>query len=113
MVRARTVGALMLAVVLAGLPARPQVGTDTGEIRGLRLGRVAKSMATDGFGEFACGSNGGPPRQRLEDWSEFAKCRPEANGLSEVYARFDDEQEFIGRATEDPRYGGVRGGTRL
>jgi hypothetical protein len=113
--QARTLGAgaAVLAVLLAGVPARAQAGADAGEIRGLKLGLEAKSMPTDGFGEFACGSNGGPPRQRLEDWSEFAKCRPEPSGLHEVYARFDDEQEYIDRAIEDSRFGAVRGGTRL
>jgi hypothetical protein len=106
-------GALMLAGLLASAPACAQARSDAGEIRGLKLGLAAKSMSTDGFGEFACGSNGGPPRRRLEDWSQFSSCRPEASGLHEVYARFDDEREYIERATEDPRFGGVRGGTRL
>jgi hypothetical protein len=112
--RARTLAActLMLALVSAGAAAHAQPES-AGEIRGLKLGLSAKAMPTRGFGELACGSNGGAPRQRLEDWSDFAKCRPEPSGLYEVYARFDDEQEYIGRATEDPRFGGARVGTRL
>jgi hypothetical protein len=111
----RTLGAgvLLLAVVCAGTPARSQGATDAGEVRGLKLGLKADALPTAGFGEFACGSNGGAPRQRLDDWTDFRKCRPEANGLSEVYARFDDEQEYVDRAVDDPRYGRVRGGTRL
>ena len=70
-------------------------------------------MTMDGFGELACGSNGGPPRQRLDDWKGFATCRAEASGLHEVYARFDDEDEFIGRAIDDPLYAGERTGTRV
>jgi len=50
-------------------------------------------MSLHGFGELACGSNGGPPRQKLEDWSDFAKCRVEESSLHEVYARFDDEDD--------------------
>ena len=70
-------------------------------------------MTLDGFGDLACGSNGGPPRQQLEDWSEFRKCRAEDNGLHEVYARFDDEDEYIGRAIEEPRYARGKTGTRV
>src|SRR5947209_5830319 len=97
MMRARILGAAVavLAAMLALASVHAQTRADAGEIRGLQLGLQAKAMSTDGFGEFACGSNGGPPRQRLEDWSDFAKCRLEPSGLHEVYARFDDEQEYI------------------
>jgi hypothetical protein len=102
--------------VLAGLVALPaayaQTGVDRGEIRGLKLGLNARAMRLAGFGELACGSNGGAPRQPLDGWSAFAKCRPEASGLYEVYARFDDEDEYIGRAIDDPMYARVKG-TRL
>ena len=71
--------------------AHAQAGVDRGELRGLKLGLDAQSMRLSGFGELACGSNGGPPRRRIDDWSDFAKCRPEESGLHEVYARFEDE----------------------
>jgi hypothetical protein len=99
-------------LALAPLPARAQK-PDPGEIHGLKLGLEAPSMTMDGFGELACGSNGGPPRQRLDDWAGFATCRAEPSGLHEVYARFDDEAEFIGRAIDDPLYAGSRTGTRV
>ena len=70
-------------------------------------------MTLDGFGDLACGSNGGPPRQKIEEWSEFRKCRAEDNGLHEVYARFDDEDEYIGKAIEEPRYARGKTGTRV
>src|SRR5713226_9659858 len=77
--------------VLAGpFAAYAQTGVDHGEIRGLKLGLNARSMRLAGFGELACGSNGGAPRRPLDGWSAFAKCRPEDSGLHEVYARFDD-----------------------
>jgi hypothetical protein len=100
------------ALLLAGLPAQAQPRDDQGEIRRLRLGLNAQTMSADGYGEFACGSNGGPPRQRLLHWSEFGKCRPEENGLHEVYARFDDENEYVGKAIDDPVTLG-RMGTRV
>jgi len=91
-----------LAAVLANAVALAQPRGDQGELRGLKLGLDARTMRADGFGEFACGSNGGPPRQRIADWSEFAKCRAEDTGLHEVYARFDDFEEYVGRAVDDP-----------
>jgi hypothetical protein len=103
---------LACAFVLASLPAQAQPREDQGEIRRLRLGLNAQSMSTDGYGEFACGSNGGPPRQRILGWSEFGKCRPEDNDLHEVYVRFDDEGEYVGRAIDDPVTLG-RMGTRV
>jgi hypothetical protein len=93
--------------------AQTTSGPDRGEIRGLRLGLDARTMSTDSFGEFACGSNGGPPRQRLDDWSGFAKCRAEENGLHEVHVRFDDEDEYIGKAIDDPLFAARKSGTRV
>ncbi len=93
--------------------AAAQAARDPGEIHGLKLGLQAREMSLDGFGELACGSNGGPPRQMLDGWNEFRKCRPESSGLYEVYARFDDEQEYIGRAIDDPLYAQGRIGTRV
>jgi hypothetical protein len=119
----RRAAILLGAVAFAGPLASPvahaqtappaQAKVDRGELRGLKLGLNAQSMQLDGLGDFACGSNGGAPRQRLDDWSDFGKCRPEDNGLHEVYARFDDEREYIGRAIDDPMYARGNAGTRL
>lgn len=103
----------VVTVMLATTLAQAQGRHDPGEIHGLKLGLRAQSMSLDGFGDLACGSNGGPPRQKLEGWSEFGKCRPEDNGLYEVYARFDDEDEYIGKAIDEPRYAHGRTGTRV
>jgi len=108
----RRLGACVVALVLMSISASAQPRPDQGELRGLKLGLNAATMSTDKWGEFACGSNGGPPRQRIFDWSEFAKCRAEDNGLHEVYARFDDEGDYVGRATDDPVTLG-RTGTRV
>jgi hypothetical protein len=102
-----------LAAALASTGAMSQPASDRGELRGLKLGLDARSMSSDGFIEFACGSQGGPPRQKLENWSGFGKCRAEDNGLHEVYVRFDDEDEYIGRAIDDPLYASQRVGTRV
>src|SRR5258708_34821325 len=101
------------ALILAAGPALSQNKGDPGEIRGLKLGLKAQTMSIDGFGEFACGSNGGPARQKLDDWTGFAKCRPEPSGLHEVNVRFEDEQEYVGRAVDDDRYTEQRSSTRV
>jgi hypothetical protein len=104
----------VLAASLAlGLAAAAAQAPDPGEIHGLRLGLKAATMSLDGFGELACGSNGGPPRQRIDGWTEFGKCRAEPSGLHEVYARFDDEDEYVGRAIDQPLYAAGRAGTRV
>jgi hypothetical protein len=110
--RPRVIAALVGIAIGVGVSAA-LAQPDPGEIRGLRLGLDARTMSQDGFGEYACGSNGGPPRQRLDDWSGFEKCRPEESGLFEVYVRFDDEDEYIGRAVDDPLFAGRRRGTRV
>ena len=101
------------AAALATGPAQAQGRPDPGEVRGLKLGLKAQSMSLVGFGDLACGSNGGPPRQKLDEWAEFGKCGREDNGLHEVYARFDDEDEYIGKAIDEPRYARGKTGTRV
>jgi hypothetical protein len=93
-----------LAFVAAAGTSGAQTRRDPGEIHGLRLGLDAHRMSVDGFGEFACGSNGGPPRAALDGFADFARCRPEASGLREVYLRFDDEEEYTGKAIDDDQY---------
>jgi hypothetical protein len=88
-----------------------QPAGDPGEIHGLRLGLQAQAMTLDGWSELACGSNGGPPRQSLDAWSDFAKCAPEASGLHEIAARFDDEAEYVAKAMGNPD--AAEAGTRV
>ncbi len=104
--------AALTALVIA-FAAQAQSRRDPGEIHGLKLGLKADAMSTDTFGDLACGSNGGPPRQLIDGWKDFRKCRPEPSGLYEVNVRFDDEQEYIGRAIDDPLYAQGRVGTRV
>ena len=93
-----------LALVASVGAAAAQTRPDQGELHGLRLGLDARRMSLDGFGEFACGSNGGPPRVKLDGFADFARCRAEPSGLHEVYLRFDDEDEYIGRAIDNDKY---------
>lgn len=55
------------------------------------------------FRNYACGSNGGPPLRKLSGWSDFKLCKPDGNGLYEVYFEYDNEAEYILRALDDPR----------
>jgi len=99
------------AGVIAG-GATAQTKREEGEIHGLKLGMNAQSMTMGDWGELACGSNGGPARQELDAWSDFKICRPEASGLREVAARFDDEDEYVGKALGNPFYA-AQNGTRV
>jgi hypothetical protein len=70
----------------------------------LKLGQpVAVQPLASEFGGFACGANGGPPRQPLSGWSDFQRCPPEPDGLREVYFEYDDEYEYVARARDLPR----------
>jgi hypothetical protein len=72
-------------------PARADIWT-------LKLGTPAAALPRDAFIDYACGSNGGPPQRPLVGWSDYDKCSPEANGLREVYFRYDDEIEYWAKA---------------
>ena len=106
-------GALALAFALGVPVATASADEDRGELRGLRLGTQAATMSTDGFDDFACGSNGGPPRAPLSGWADFRACRPEASGLHEVYVRFDEQQAYQAKAFGDPTLPSEADGTRV
>ena len=96
-------------VIASASGAWAQTASDPGEVHGLALGLNAQTMTLDGWGELACGSNGGPARQVLDAWSDFKKCPPEPNGLHEVAARFDDEDEYVAKALgEEAEHSGTR-----
>jgi len=65
----------------------------------IHLDDAAPAMP-DGFINYACGTNGGPPSIPLANFTEFKKCRPDANGLHEVYFEYDDELEYWARALD-------------
>jgi hypothetical protein len=112
----RTAAAFFLVTMITlaqGVTCAAQTDGDLGEIHGLRLGLKAQTMTLEGWGELACGSDGGPPRQDISEWSDFKKCRAEANGTHEVYARFDDEDEYVAKALDEPALAGQRIGTRV
>jgi hypothetical protein len=104
---------LTLGLAIALPVATAWADEDRGELRGLRLGMQAATMSTDGFDDFACGSNGGPPRAPLSGWADFRTCRPEANNLHEVYVRFDEQQAYQAKAFGDPTLPSEANGTRV
>jgi hypothetical protein len=103
------IGAVAALAIAGASGAWAQTRSDAGEIHGLELGLSAQAMTLDGWGELACGSNGGPPRREVGAWSEFKTCPPESNGLHEVAARFDDEDEYVAKALGEPaQHSGTR-----
>ena len=52
----------------------------------------------DDYVDYACGTNGGPPSTPLGGFKDYRRCRPDANGLREVYFRYDDEIEYWAKA---------------
>ena len=65
----------------------------------IHIGEAASEIP-DGFVNYACGTDGGPPSIPLANFTEFKKCRPDANGLREVYFEYDDELEYWARALD-------------
>jgi hypothetical protein len=67
------------------------------EVWDIRLGASIADLPDD-YVDYACGTNGGPPSTPLTGWNDYRRCRPEANGLREVYFRYDDEIEYWAKA---------------
>jgi hypothetical protein len=104
MVRKRQNAALIMGLLcwLTAPAAAQELRRST--IWDLKLGApIAAQPAASEFRGFACGSNGGAPRAQLTGWSDFKRCRPEPDGLREVYFEYDDEIEYIARAHDNDR----------
>lgn len=92
-------------------PANAQQRPVRAEIWDIKLGAAVAAMP-DEFTDYACGTNGGPPSVPLSGWNEFKRCRPDQDGLREVYFRYDDELEYWAKAnnfaTEIQKYSGTK-----
>jgi len=66
----------------------------------VKLGQPVSAIPDPEIVNVACGTNGGPPALALKNFSEFAKCQPEASGLREVHFEYDDEQAYVAKALE-------------
>jgi hypothetical protein len=85
------VGLALVALILVPTAAAEMRAT----IWQLPLGQKITAMPERGrFGALACGSNGGPPLRKLQDWNGFQICKPEADGLREVYVEYDRKAEL-------------------
>ncbi len=82
-----------VALLAAGAmgAASAQDAPADGDIRELAVGQTLSELPQDGYYEFACGSDGGPPLRPIGGWDAFRDCPPEANGLYEVYVEYDSE----------------------
>jgi hypothetical protein len=95
--------ALLLGSICWSAPAAAQ-DLHRSTVWDLKLGQPAAAQpAPDEFRAFACGADGGPPRQPLAGWRDFARCPAEPNGWHEVYFEYDDEYEYVARARDLPR----------
>ena len=94
----RAIIAVAALIVLGASTTRAEDAPKRTDVWSLRLGTPAAALPRDAFVDYACGSNGGPPQQPLSGWSDYGKCPPEADGLYEVYVRYDDELEYWARA---------------
>ena len=92
--------ALVLACLAPVAPVRAEDRPSRLNVWDIHIGEAAAKIP-DGFINYACGTNGGPPSLPIANFTEFRKCRPDANGLHEVYFEYDDELEYRARALED------------
>src|SRR5689334_21208526 len=87
------------AVIMAFATARVEAQTPAPKIWDIKLGTPVGALPADQFVDPACGTNGGPPARVLKSFAEFAQCAVETTtGLREVWFRYDDEMEYVGRA---------------
>jgi hypothetical protein len=101
---ARVTAIALAAMLLSQASAIAQSAAERLTLQDLRPGTPLDKMPDVlAFRNYACGSNGGPPLKRLSGWADYKQCRPDENGLYEVYFEYDNEAEYILRALGDPR----------
>ena len=103
-----------VALVLLGAAAsQAEEAPRRADVWSLKLGTPASALPNNDFIDYACGSNGGPPQEPLAGWSDYNKCKPEPNGLHEVYFRYDDELEYWARAHRARTLIAQKAGTKM
>jgi hypothetical protein len=93
----------------AGGAARPE----RAEVWQIELGSSVDEIEETLFADYACGTNGGPPSRPIASFREFQICRPEEDGLREVYFRYDDELEYWAKANNLPLVVSHFSGTKI
>ncbi len=68
---------------------------DIDSVWDLELGIHSNLLDSSNFGDYGCGSNGGPPKLLIDGWVDYKKCKAEEEtGLHEIYFRYDDDYEY-------------------
>jgi hypothetical protein len=84
------------------LMAQPALAQSHTRLFDLALGTPVGELPAEEWVDPSCGTDGGPPSQRLASFADFARCRTEARtGLHEVWFIYDDEWEYVARAYGD------------
>jgi hypothetical protein len=91
--------AVMMVTATPGMPVAQNAGERPvrHEVWDIPLGARIADLPDD-YVDYACGTNGGPPSMPLRGWADFRRCPPNADGLHEVYFRYDDELEYWAKA---------------
>jgi hypothetical protein len=88
-----------VAAVLSCAAAIAQAQKAPPKIWDMKLGIPVSALPLADYVDPACGTNGGPPARVLKSFADFVQCAVErTTGLREVWFRYDDEMEYIGRA---------------
>jgi len=92
----------LLAAVAALFLATPALAQDVPpKIWDVPFGTPIDSLGID-FAEPACGTDGGPPSVTLASFADYAQCPTEADGLREIWFRYDDTLQYLATALRNP-----------
>jgi hypothetical protein len=100
MTKLRVAGWLVMMLTVPAVFSQGQEQSKRFSIWDIHLGEDASAIP-DEYANYACGTNGGPPSLRIANFSEFKKCKSDADGLHEVYFEYDDQLEYEARALDD------------
>ncbi len=100
----RVAGCLVMMLAAPAVFSQAQEQPNRFTIWDIHLGDTASAIP-DEYINYACGTNGGPPSLPLPNFAAFKKCKPEADGLREVYFEYDDEQRIRGTGDRQNRAG--------
>jgi hypothetical protein len=95
----RVVGSMIILLATPPVISQAQEQPNRFTIWDIHLGDAASAIP-DEYINYACGTDGGPPSVPLPNFAAFKKCKPEADGLHEVYFEYDDEREYVARALD-------------
>ncbi len=91
----------ILSALFAGAATAAMAQAVPPKIWDVPFGTPITGLTVD-FTDPACGTNGGPPSTALKSFADFAQCKPEADGLREIWFRYDDTLLYLAKALRDP-----------